>query len=127
MKSRNVTLLIIIMMLLISCSEKIESPAVSAVERYYLAIIQQSQDDLAKDVCSDFEATAKTELDSYKGVKTELSDFACTESDKSDQQATVKCTGKIVATYGNEKMDFPIEGRAHKVVNQSGDWLVCGY
>jgi hypothetical protein len=127
MKLRLGFILVLAAVLLVSCGGKKESGAVSAVERYYLAIVQQSQDDLAKDVCSDFEATAKTELDSYKGVKTELSDFACSESDKTDQQATVKCTGKIVATYGNEKMDFPIEGRSHKVVNQSGDWLVCGY
>jgi hypothetical protein len=127
MKLRVGFVLVLFATLLTACGGKAESGAVSAVERYYLAIIQQSQEDLAKDVCASFEAEAKTELDSFKGVKTELSDFACSESDKTDQDATVKCTGKIVATYGNEKMDFPIEGRAHKVVNQSGDWLVCGY
>ncbi len=127
MKLRVGFVLVLFAILLAACGGKAESSAVSAVERYYLAIIQQNQDDLAKDVCASFESQAKTELDSFKGVKTELSDFACTETAKGDQEATVSCSGKIVATYGNEKMDFPIEGRAHKVVNQSGDWLVCGY
>jgi hypothetical protein len=125
--NKRVGIALISLSLLLGACAKTESGAVAAVERYYLAIVQQNQSDLAKDVCSSFEEKAKTELDSFQGVKIELTDFACSESGKTDQETSVKCTGKIVASYGSEKMDFPLDERTHKVINQSGDWLVCGY
>ncbi len=104
-----------------------KSEAVSAVERYYLAIVQQNPDALAAVVCSDFEKQAKTELDSFQGVKITLDQFSCSDAGKDGDSQLVTCAGKIVASYANEKMDFPLEGRSHKVIQQSGYWLVCGY
>jgi hypothetical protein len=117
----------LLLLVITSACGKTESGPVTAVERYYLAIIQQNPADLSSIVCASFEEQARTELDSFQGVKTELKDFQCSENGTEGEATLVKCTGEIQATYGNEKMDFPLDSRVHKVENQKGDWLVCGY
>ncbi len=104
-----------------------KNPAAQAVQGYYQAIVAQNPDKLASYTCSGFEDTARVELDSFQGVKTELQDLNCQEAGKDGDFTLVKCTGKIVATYGNEKMDFPIAERVHRVQQEGGDWRVCGY
>jgi len=103
------------------------SGAVGAVDSYYQSIIAQNSDQLNNVICPEFQDAAQVELDSFQGVKTELQGLSCQEAGKEGQNTLVKCAGKIVATYGSEKMDFPIDDRVHKVQNQSGSWKVCGY
>jgi hypothetical protein len=119
-------LFIVTVFLLASCSGS-QSGAVSAVNTYYQAILAQNADQLKSVTCADFQETAQTELDSFQGVKIELQGFGCQESGKEGANTLVKCTGKIVATYGSDKMDFPLADRVHKVQNQGGSWQVCGY
>jgi hypothetical protein len=113
-------------LIFVACS-KAENGAVTAVERYYLAIVQQNQSDLSNVVCPAFEEQASLELNSFRGVKIELVDFECAASEPQENETLVTCSGKIAASYGNDKMDFPLEERVHHVTNASGDWLVCGY
>lgn len=119
-------LFVLLAFTLAGCSNT-RNGAITAVERYYLAIVQQSQSELSNIVCPDFEEQARMELNSFQGVKIELTDFNCSVSEQEEEQASVICNGKIVASYGNEKMDFPLEERVHTVIKESGDWLVCGY
>jgi hypothetical protein len=116
---------------------KASSP-VSPVEKYYQAILQQNADQVKSITCASFQETALAELDSFQGVKTELQGFSCQASGttvgagaqdsagKEGDSALVKCSGKIVATYGSEKMDFPLAERVHQVVNENGTWKLCG-
>lgn len=110
---------------LAACGGK--SGAAQAVEAYYQAIIAQSPDQQAAVTCPDFVDTARVELDSFQGVKSELQGLSCKETGKEGENTLVKCDGKIVATYGSDKMDFPLGDRVHKVQEQNGKWLVCGY
>jgi hypothetical protein len=126
MPKRTYLIFILLVFILMSC-QKAGSGAVTAVEQYYLAVVQEDPNLLSSIVCSDFEEEARLELDSFQGVKIELTDFGCSESDRNGTETLVKCTGKIEASYGNEVMDFPLDSRVHKVINQAGDWFVCGY
>ncbi len=119
-------LFIVIVFLLVGCSGS-QSGAVGAVNAYYQAILAQNSDQLKSVTCPDFLETAQTELDSFQGVKMEMQGFSCQEAGKEGANTLVKCAGKIVATYGSQKMDFPISDRVHKVQNQGGAWKVCGY
>ncbi len=109
------------------CSGSGGSGAVKAVNSYYQAILAQNSDQLKNVTCPDFQEKAQTELDSFVGVKTEMQGFSCQETGKEGQNTLVKCTGKIVGTYGSQKMDFPLGDRVHKVQNLNGSWKVCGY
>ncbi len=124
---KRLTLLLIIVTTLAACSPSGQSGAVGAVQSYYQAIIAQNADQLKNATCPEFQETAQTELDSFQGVKTELQGFSCQEAGKEGSSTLVKCAGKIVATYGSEKMDFPLDTRVHKVQNVNGSWKVCGY
>ncbi len=124
---RLILLLFAIPLALAGCSASGQSGAVGAVQNYYQAIIAQNAAQLKNVTCPAFQETAQTELDSFQGVKTELQGFSCQEAGKEGNSTLVKCSGKIVATYGSEKMDFPIDTRVHKVQDVSGSWKVCGY
>jgi len=41
--------------------------------------------------------------------------------------ALIICKGSIDATYNNEVRNFHLSERTYRVVQQGGDWLVCGY
>lgn len=101
--------------------------AVGAVQAYYQAILSQNATQLKAVTCPSFQATAQTELDSFQGVKMALEGFSCKETGQQGDSTLVKCDGKIVATYGSDKMDFPLADRVHQVQNQGGTWKVCGY
>ncbi len=124
---RLILLIIVTTLSLTACSASGQSGAVGAVQSYYQAIIAQNADQLKNVTCPTFQDTAQTELDSFQGVKTELQGFSCQEAGKEGSSTLVKCAGKIVATYGSEKMDFPLDTRMHKVQNVNGSWKVCGY
>ena len=40
--------------------------------------------------------------------------------------ALVNCTGKIIASYNNEDQELDLSVRTYQVVQEGGDWLVCG-
>lgn len=107
------------------CSQS--SGAVQAVDSYYKAILSQNADQLKAVTCADFQEQAQVELDSFQGVKMELQGYSCKENGKDGEATLVKCDGKIVATYGSDSMDFPLSDRVHQVVNDGGNWKVCGY
>ena len=130
--SKRIFLLIIILGLaLAGCSGSgggaAGSGAVRAVETYYNAIVAQDADQFTGVTCADYEEQALIELDSFQGVETALDGFSCQESGTEGEFTLVKCQGKLVASYGNEKMDFPLADRTHRVKNEGGDWRVCGY
>lgn len=114
-------------LLLAACSGG-PSPAVTAVERYYQALVEKNDEQLTQSTCADWEEQALLEFDSFQGVEIELDNaFSCAETGKEGDATLVTCTGKLIASYGNEKMDFPLGDRVHKVQNEGGDWRVCGY
>ena len=36
------------------------------------------------------------------------------------------CNGNIVATYNNEDQQLDLSVRTYQVVQEGGEWLVCG-
>jgi hypothetical protein len=116
------------MLVLSGCSgSSAKGGAIKAVESYYQAIAGQDAQQLNNVTCAAFLETAQVEYDSFAGVKTELQDLSCQDAGKEGDSSLVKCTGKVVATYISEKMEFPIDDRVHKVQEQNGSWKVCGY
>jgi hypothetical protein len=125
--SRWVLVLAFMLVLVLAGCGSQKSGPVQAVENYYQAITNRNEDLFANSTCADFEEKGRVEYDSFQGVTSTLQDFSCQESGTEGDATLVTCSGKIVATYGNEKMDFPLSGRVHKVTKEAGDWRVCGY
>jgi hypothetical protein len=119
-------LLLALVLVLAGCGSQKSEP-VQAVENYYQAITTRDEDLFINSTCADWEEQGRVEFDSFQGVTSTLEDFSCQETGKEGDAALVTCTGKIAASYENEKLDFPLADRVHTVKNEAGDWRVCGY
>ena len=119
----------LLVVLLSACSGGGSSadPAGAAVETYLQAIVDANPDGAALASCADWEGSARDEVASFQGVKAWLENVDCKSESTGSGTATVGCTGAIVATYNNENQSFDLQARKFTAVENSGEWLVCGY
>ena len=103
------------------------SPAVQAVQTYLQALVAKDPAKLANQSCKAWESDATLEMDSFQAVTATLEGVACQETGKDGSTALVNCKGNIVATYNNEKQNLDLSPRTYKVVQEGGEWRVCGY
>lgn len=115
-----------LLLLLAACSPSLDAPA-RAVEDYLNALVSKDADRLSSLSCADWEPTAILELDSLQAVETRLEGLACTAVASEDGTFSVNCTGKILATYNGEDQELDLSLRTYNVVEQGGEFLVCGY
>jgi hypothetical protein len=128
---RKVVLLVILVcmsvLLLSACGGKAGDPASKAVEDYLNALVAKDSTKLSALSCASWEASAQMELDSLQAVKTRLVGVSCKTGSTSGSTSQVNCQGSIMATYNGEDQALDISARTYQVVQQSGDYLVCGY
>ena len=108
-----------------ACSSNADAPA-QAVETYWNTIVAKDAERLPTLVCGDYEEDALTVLDSLQAVTARLEDMACTQSGIDGETALVNCTGKMVLTYDTEDQEIDLSTFTYEVVEEGGDWLVCG-
>ncbi len=98
-----------------------------AVETYLTALVNQDVNRLTTASCKAWEEKARLEADSFQAVKAKLDGMVCTKAGDEGASAKVTCTGKIIATYGNEDQEIPLDRRAYLVSQEGGEWRMCGY
>jgi hypothetical protein len=113
-------------LLLAACSGSGEDAPAKAVEAYLNALVAKDENLLPTLVCGDWEQDALIELDSFQAVTPRLEDVACKQTGTDGDTALVDCTGRIIATYNDEDQELDLSVRTYQVVQDSGDWLVCG-
>jgi hypothetical protein len=111
--------------ILAACSSNSDAPA-RAVEEYLNALVAKDADRLPSLVCGDWEDDALIELDSFQAVEARLEAMACQQTGTDGDTALVDCTGSIIATYNDEDQELDLSVRTYQVVQEGGDWLVCG-
>jgi hypothetical protein len=121
-----VLILVIVTTLLSACASKSNDAPAKAVEDYLNALVAKDSDRLTTLSCGDWEDDALLELDSFQAVTTRLDGLACSQTGTDGDTALVLCKGKIIATYNNEDQELDLSVRTYQVVQQGGDWLVCG-
>lgn len=129
MRAFCLTLLTIIIttLFLSACASADNSSApAKAVQEYLNALVAKDANRLPTLVCGDWEEDALIELDSLQAVTARLDNVACTQTGTDGNTALVDCSGKLVATYNNEDQELDLSVRTYQVVQQNGDWLVCG-
>ena len=109
-----------------ACASKSNNAPAKAVEAYLNALVTKDSDRLTTLSCGDWEDDALLELDSFQAVTTKLDGLACTQTGTDGDTALVLCKGKIIATYDNEDQELDLSVRTYQVVQEGGDWLVCG-
>ena len=128
---RKLALLVFVISLLAlplsGCGGKTSDPASKAVQDYLNALVSKDSNKLSALSCADWEQNALMELDSLQAVKTRLDGVSCQTAGSSGTTTQVKCQGRILATYNGEDQALDISARTYQVVQQGGDYLVCGY
>jgi hypothetical protein len=125
--SKKILLGFILFVFLLSACQPDSSGAAAAVESYVQALVDENQDALLMNSCADWEESAVMELDAFIGVSATVQGMACEVSGEDGEATLVTCAGNIEATYNNEERQLPLNARAYRVVNEQGNWLVCGY
>lgn len=125
---RKLTFLLFIILatsILSACASNSDASA-QAVENYLNALVNKEADRLPSIVCGEWEEDALIELDSFQAVTASLENVSCSQTGTDGDTALILCTGNIVASYNNEDQKLDLSVRTYQVIEQGGDWLVCG-
>jgi hypothetical protein len=117
--------ILLITNILTACSSNTDAP-VKAVENYLNALVNKEADALPTLVCGEWEEDALIELDSFQAVTASLENVACSQTGTDGDTSLILCTGNIVASYTGEDQKLDLSTRTYQVIEQGGDWLVCG-
>jgi len=120
------TLLITLFLTACAANSSTSSAPAKAVEEYLKVLVAKDENRLPALVCSDWEDQALIALDSFQAVTPRLEGASCEQTGTDVDTALVKCSGKIVMTYNNEDQELDLSTFTYQVVQQGGDWLVCG-
>lgn len=112
---------------LAACQPAGSSGAVAALEDYLQALVVKDEATLTLLSCADWEVDALLELDAFQSVETSLNGLACQQTSEVSGSASVMCQGRIVSSYFGEDQSFDLSERTYSLVEQNGEWLVCGY
>lgn len=121
-----VLVLICTAIVLAACASNNENAPAQAVESYLTALVEKDADRLTTLTCGEWEDEALLELDSFQAVTARLEGLACEQTGTDGETALVLCNGNIVATYNNEDQQLDLSVRTYQVVQEGGEWLVCG-
>ncbi len=118
----------LVLLLVVISAGCTQSDAASAVEAYYRALVEKDRDRFIGLVCTDWEADATREFDSFGAVDATLEGFSCEQASKENNHAVVTCKGGILVVYGNEDNQlFNLEDYTYQVAKEDGEWRMCGY
>jgi hypothetical protein len=105
----------------------VKSTPADAVESYLDAIVEKDVVRASNLSCLAWEEDAYAEASSFETVEVRLEGVECkVVADQGDYQR-VNCVGEIIANYGGEDQDIPLEDREFFVIEEGGEWRMCGY
>lgn len=116
----------LLVLLLAACSQAASDPG-GVVVQYYQALVDEDIDRMKSLSCAAWEENAQLEFDAFAGVETALGDLSCQTAGTEGEYTLVECTGAIQATYGNEVQDFDLGGVPYRVIQEAGEWRMCGW
>jgi hypothetical protein len=119
-------LLVFTTLVVAACGSNNEDAPVQAVENYLTALVEKDANRLTTLTCGEWEDDALLELDSFQAVTARLEGLACEQTGTDGSTTLVLCNGNIVATYNNEDQQLDLSVRTYQVVQEGGEWLVCG-
>jgi len=120
-------LILIIQFYLFTACGPSNNDAAAAVVGYHQALVAGNRDQLIAYSCSAWEATAQDEIASFTALEVTLENIACDVVEEHNDTSLVVCTGMIQANYGNEVLDIDLSAQAYEVIQEGGEWRLCGY
>ena len=116
-------------LLLAGCGGSGGDPAGAAnvVEAYLEARVQQNVEQMTLLSCPEWEAQARLEAVSFQSMDATLDGVTCEAGGSQGASTLVDCEGKIVTTYQGEVREWSVSDHPYVVVEQDGEWRMCGY
>jgi outer membrane lipoprotein-sorting protein len=121
-----ILLIVFASLMVAACAASNDNAPVQAVEDYLNALVEKDADRLTTLSCGEWEEEALLELDSFQAVSARLEGLACEQTGTDGDTALVLCNGNIIATYNEEDQELDLSVRTYQVVQEGGEWLVCG-
>lgn len=112
--------------ILSACGAGNSNGAAAAVKGYINALASKDETALVSLSCAEWEPDAIVELDSFQLVTATLDGLSCQQTGADRDTALVDCQGKMLLSYNGEPQELNLSTRTYEVVEQGGDWLVCG-
>lgn len=119
-------LTVLLAALLAGCGPR-KDPAAQTMEAYWTALVGKQADTLKSLSCNAWESNALLEMNAFQNVEAKLDGMDCSKSGADGDVTLVQCKGKIVATYTNETQEYNLADYTYQLVQQNGQWTVCGY
>jgi len=126
MRNKFLLLLLSLSLILAACGGGDSNDAASAVENYLNALANKDQAALLSNSCADWEDKALVELDSFQLVEVTVDGMSCQVSGTEGDTTLVDCAGQFNLSYNGEPQELSLSNYTFEVVDQGGDWLVCG-
>lgn len=101
--------------------------AARVVEAYLGARVEQNLEQMTLLSCPAWEAQARLEAVSFQSMDASLEGVTCEASGSEGGNTLVDCQGKIVTTYQGEVREWSVSDHPYVVVQQDGEWRMCGY
>ena len=118
----------LIVISLTACSTADSSASASrVVEDYFQALVEKDLNQMINLSCSTWEEQARNEYSSFAAVDLKLQDLKCQTSSQENNAAVVTCSGKMIASYGAENLEIDIAEQTYQVIQEAGEWHMCGY
>jgi hypothetical protein len=126
MQNKIIFLFISFSLILSACGAG-DSGASQTVEGYITALASKNEAGLLSNSCAAYEDDALLELDSLALVEVSLADgVACQEVGSDGDSTLVNCTATLQMSYNGEAQELDFSKVTYEVVNENGNWLVCG-
>jgi len=121
-------LLLLILSLLSACNGAGGSAgAPAAVEGYLGALVSKDENRVINLSCAAWEAQARQEYNSFAAVELKLEGLKCQQVGQEGDYTLVACSGVMIASYGAEDLEIDVAERNYQVIQESGEWRMCGY
>jgi hypothetical protein len=115
----------LILFVLASCSGSSDPAAV--VEEYFRALVDKDATKAVTLSCAAWESGARTDVDTFAMYPADLENVACQDAGAEGDGHRITCTGKAILDYNGEKQEIDLAGRDYTVVQEGGEWRMCGY
>jgi hypothetical protein len=123
----NIGLLALAVTFFLTGCQASQSGAASAIQKYLQARAASDVDQMTLLSCPAWEAQARVEAASFKSMNAKLDGVTCQVSGGDGSSTLVTCQGKIVTTYQGEARQWAVGDHPFKVVQDDGEWRMCGY
>jgi hypothetical protein len=113
--------------MVVTCQKSQDRNASSVVVEYFKALVAKDSTQAVNLSCAAWEEQAQIDADTFAINPATAENIQCKVTGKDGDTSLVACTGKLVLDYNGEKQEINLANRTYKVVQDSGEWRMCGY